>query len=362
MEESTSILSIHGSTGGELNIRQPFYNNAPSKLLETENTLNRVFEEYTGRIESFMLMMDLLKEGILIINNAGETCYANEPGNTFLRDWNKDIAGHLTYRLLAAEQLIEVSNKLNHSLQIRSNNFFWNGEQCNIFIIEEAVLVNPSITLPTPTQHNELLQPLMNYMQQIAEYETAGKTDEVADYAQLANNTIAYNEKLINDAKIFMGLVNYKPVLQQISMQKIVGDVLKSMGAEIEEAAIEVSVSELPEATADKELVTKFLKHLISNALKFRNKSKKAIIDIGHDKSDGQFIFCVRDNGIGISKKHHDEIFNLFATLNDQHQYPGNGMGLALCKKIVELHNGTIWVESLPGHGSNFYFKFNAQP
>lgn len=144
-------------------------------------------------------------------------------------------------------------------------------------------------------------------------------------------------------------------------MQNIAGDVLKSMGPEIEEAEIEVSISELPETTADKELINKLLKHLISNALKFRNKARKAVIDIGHDKNDGQFIFCVRDNGIGISKKHHEQVFNLFSTLNDTKEYPGNGMGLAICKKIVELHNGKIWAESLPGHGSNFYFKLNAK-
>ena len=144
-------------------------------------------------------------------------------------------------------------------------------------------------------------------------------------------------------------------------MQNLVGDVLKSMGPEIEEAGIEVSLSDLPEAIGDKELILKLVKHLISNALKFRNTSRKAVIDVGHDKSDGQFIFCVRDNGIGISKKHHEEVFNLFSKLNDAEQYPGNGMGLAICKKIVELHNGKIWVESLPGHGSNFYFKLNAK-
>ena len=92
--------------------------------------------------------------------------------------------------------------------------------------------------------------------------------------------------------------------------------VLKWKGPEIEDAEIEISISELPEATGDKDLITNLLKHLISNAVKFRNKGRKAIIDIGHNKSEGQVIFCVRDNGIGISKKHHEEVFNLFFSLN----------------------------------------------
>jgi len=166
---------------------------------------------------------------------------------------------------------------------------------------------------------------------------------------------------LLGDIKAYIGLVNYQPVLTQVSMQKLVGDVLKGMGAEIEDAEVEVSVSDLPDTKADKELVSKLLKHLVHNALKFRNKSRKAVIDIGHDKSEGQYIFCVRDNGIGISKKHHDQVFDLFSALNNADEYPGNGMGLAISKKIVELHDGKIWVESLPGHGSNFYFKLNAK-
>jgi signal transduction histidine kinase len=99
----------------------------------------------------------------------------------------------------------------------------------------------------------------------------------------------------------------------------------------------------------------KVLYCLLDNAVKFRRSNKKLVIDIGHDAYDGNVIFCVRDNGVGVSRKDHEKIFELFERLNPN-ETQGNGLGLAICKKIAELHNGKIWVESLPGHGSNFYF------
>jgi hypothetical protein len=371
--ESTSILLLDGNAESAVKTQESLQTNGRAiklipttdKLTETENKLNRVFEEYTGRIESFMQMLDTLKEGVVIINKGGEVCYTNELGNAMLSNDSLriEISNFLNYKELGAEESITVQNDLQLEIHIRTNNFFWNGEQCNILVIEKKELVKKEEALPVKSQPklSETFEALMNYVQLIAEHETNGKATEAAECAVLAGNSVVQSEKLLGDVKSFIILANYQPVFARLSMQNLVGDVLKAMGPEIEEAEIEVSVSDLPEAVGDKELILKLIKHLTGNALKFRNKSRKAVIDIGHDKSDGQYIFCVRDNGIGISKKHHDEVFNLFSKLNDTEQYPGNGMGLALCKKIVELHNGKIWVESLPGHGSNFYFRLNAK-
>jgi chemotaxis family two-component system sensor kinase Cph1 len=139
-------------------------------------------------------------------------------------------------------------------------------------------------------------------------------------------------------------------------MKMAVADVLKQLKPAIAAAGAEVNIAELPDVNADRDLVEKLILQLIDNSLKFGKKGKKLVIDIGFDKLEGNLLFCVRDNGMGIPKKYQDKIFEPFERLNRVDEYPGNGLGLAICKKIVDLHKGKIWVESLPGFGSSFYF------
>ncbi|HLP19034.1 MAG TPA: ATP-binding protein, partial [Chitinophagales bacterium] len=165
----------------------------------------------------------------------------------------------------------------------------------------------------------------------------------------------------LSDLKVYIALNEHPFQLQKVSMKMVLADVLKQMKARIDEAQAEVSFTELPDVSADRELVEKLLTQLIDNALKFRKKDKKPVIDIGFDKFEGNIIFCVRDNGIGISKRYYHKIFDLFEKLNRVDEYPGNGLGLAISKKITDLHGGEIWVESLPGSGSNFYFTLKGK-
>jgi light-regulated signal transduction histidine kinase (bacteriophytochrome) len=96
--------------------------------------------------------------------------------------------------------------------------------------------------------------------------------------------------------------------------------------------------------------------NLISNAIKFRKPDTQPIITISVKKDDSTFTFSVKDNGIGIEKNYYERIFVIFQRLHNQKEFPGSGIGLAHCKKIIEMHGGEIWVESEPGRGSTFYF------
>jgi light-regulated signal transduction histidine kinase (bacteriophytochrome) len=102
--------------------------------------------------------------------------------------------------------------------------------------------------------------------------------------------------------------------------------------------------------------MSQLFQNLITNAIKFQNKSNRPEVQITSKKIDDKWLFSVKDNGIGISPAHFGKIFEIFQRLNNSTEYEGNGIGLANCKKIVELHQGEIWVESAPGKGTTVNF------
>jgi len=202
----------------------------------------------------------------------------------------------------------------------------------------------------------EPVRTILNYVQLISENLHKKKYDAATEYADFAKAAADRMEKLLSDFKVYIALSDYKPTPTKVSMKMAVADVIKQLKAGIQATGAEVNVAELPDVNADRELVEKLIVQLMDNALKFGKKGKKLVIDIGFDKFEGNVLFCVRDNGMGIPKKYQDKIFEPFERLNRVDEYPGNGLGLAICKKIVDMHKGKIWVESLPGFGSSFYF------
>jgi light-regulated signal transduction histidine kinase (bacteriophytochrome) len=115
-------------------------------------------------------------------------------------------------------------------------------------------------------------------------------------------------------------------------------------------------VEKLPEIKAYATELQVLFQNLISNALKFRKKNQAPHIKISAKQERGGWTFAVQDNGIGIKDIHHEKIFTIYQRLHNRNEYEGTGIGLAHCQKIVELHNGSIWVESKPDEGSTFYF------
>jgi light-regulated signal transduction histidine kinase (bacteriophytochrome) len=108
--------------------------------------------------------------------------------------------------------------------------------------------------------------------------------------------------------------------------------------------------------------LTQLFQNLVSNAMKFRSDQRAPVIRITADRQDDGWVFSVADNGIGIKRDYFVRIFQVFARLHARLRYPGTGIGLAICQRVVERHGGRIWVESVPEQCSTFYFSLPDDP
>jgi light-regulated signal transduction histidine kinase (bacteriophytochrome) len=131
--------------------------------------------------------------------------------------------------------------------------------------------------------------------------------------------------------------------------------VTESLQLAIDDKGATVTCDPLPEVLGDNVQMVQLLQNLIGNAIKFHG-AEPPRVHVGVRKQGGHWLFSVRDNGIGIEPQYLERIFVIFQRLHNRAEYPGTGIGLAICRKIIERHGGQIWVESAPGKGATFYF------
>jgi PAS domain S-box-containing protein len=202
----------------------------------------------------------------------------------------------------------------------------------------------------------------------------------VASYVQLLARR--YQDKLDADANEFIGFA----VDGAKRMQALISDLLAysrvgthakpfaptegetvfkramdNLQVAVTESGAAVTHDALPVVTGDVGQLTQLLQNLIGNAIKFRRAGEAPQVHVGVAQRDGEWLFSIRDNGIGIEMQFADRIFQIFQRLHTRAEYPGTGIGLAVCKKIVERHGGRIWIESAPGQGSTFHFTLPAE-
>lgn len=144
---------------------------------------------------------------------------------------------------------------------------------------------------------------------------------------------------------------HFKPIV----MNEIIGEVTRDMHISILESGAHVTHAELPWLWGERVMMSRLFQNLISNAIKFHKLGIPPVVHISCLREEGSWHFLISDNGIGIEPEQIDRVFGLFQRIHGQADYPGSGIGLATCKKIVEMHQGRIWVESVPGEGSTFH-------
>jgi signal transduction histidine kinase len=183
-----------------------------------------------------------------------------------------------------------------------------------------------------------------------------GKLDADADkFIGYATEGATRMQVLIQDLLAFSRVGRNGGAGEHIECSAVMKDVLQTLATNIQENRAVVTYGELPAVWTDRTQMSQVFQNLIGNALKFRG-SDPPVISVQAEKTGQNWLFSVSDNGIGIAPEHADNIFVVFQRLHARTEYPGNGIGLAICKKIIERAGGRIWVESQAGSGSTFKF------
>ncbi len=201
----------------------------------------------------------------------------------------------------------------------------------------------------------EPLRMISSYTQLLAR-RYKGKLDQDADdfigYTVDGANRM---QQLINDLLAFSRVGTRGKPLESVSSQAALDLALENLQTAIEESHAQVTQDTLPVVLADDFQLMQLFQNLIGNAIKFHS-DKPPSIHVGIEDGEKEWVFTVQDNGIGIDPQYFGRIFIIFQRLNKRDQFPGTGIGLAICKKIVQRHGGRIWADSKPGLGSTFYF------
>jgi PAS domain S-box-containing protein len=202
----------------------------------------------------------------------------------------------------------------------------------------------------------EPLRMVASYVQLLSK-RYAGKIDKDADdFIQYASDGALRMQRLINALLEYSRVGTRGGEFKKVSCEEVMNRVHWNLQKMIEESEAVVTKSPLPEIMADESQVLQVLQNLIANAIKFR-KEEPPRIHVSAKQEEGNWLFSVEDNGIGIPPEYFERVFEIFNKLHPSSKYSGAGIGLATCKKIMERHKGRIWVESTVGRGSTFFFS-----
>jgi len=202
----------------------------------------------------------------------------------------------------------------------------------------------------------EPLRMVASYIQLLQRRYKGSISAEADEFINYSVDGVVRMKTLINDLLAYSRVNTKDAPLEDVDVNKIVAQNLKNLAASIQETGAQINYENLPVVKANTLQINQLFQNLISNAIKFRKPDVSPIVNITAKHAGDEWLFTVSDNGIGIDKEFSDKIFIIFQRLHNNSEYPGTGIGLAICKKIVEKLGGHLWVESEPGRGSTFTF------
>jgi PAS domain S-box-containing protein len=201
----------------------------------------------------------------------------------------------------------------------------------------------------------EPLRHLLVFSERLEEHLIEGASAKVAADLETIKRSATRMRRTILDVQELTALERAPLQLQPVAMDQCIHGALAALQAVIQESGAVIEIAEMPTLVADESLIATLFKHLVSNALKFCPRPVK--VRIAAEQINGAWVLGVIDNGPGVDRRYAERIFHPFERIGAQRSDGGSGMGLAICRVIVERHRGDIWVESTPGQGANFKFR-----
>jgi len=251
-----------------------------------------------------------------------------------------ELAFQLEKKGKLADELAVINTELT-----RSNDAL---ERSNVELGQFAYVASHDLQTPL---HN------INGFVQLLKANYAGRLDAQAD--EWMNRIVESSRQmhlLIQDVLTYSRVDSRARPFELVSLRDVYEDSVRLLQASIDDAGGEVSAGELPAVMGDRSQLIQLMQNLIGNGLKYHGE-KPPHVHVSAELNGSNWLFSVRDNGIGIASKHLERIFEIFKRLHDQQEYPGTGIGLAVCRRVVHRHAGKIWAESAgEGHGSTFKF------
>jgi PAS domain S-box-containing protein len=270
---------------------------------------------------------------------------------------NKELAYQNELKEKRAQELVIANQELafqNQEKEKRANELRTINKE-----LEQFAHANKELKQFAYISSHELKEPLRtigNFIQIINEDYALTLNEKIIIYLGKIDDSVKRMNILISSLVNFSKLGSNKK-LSHVDCKEIIDSVVSDLTAIIASSNARIEVSEMPKLNIYEIEFRQIFQNLITNAIKFRKKGTPPIIQIRSENINETYRFSVSDNGIGIDPIHFDRVFNIFQRLhNTEAEFEGKGLGLAYCKKIVQLHKGDIWVESELGKGSTFYF------
>ncbi|GAB6053434.1 hypothetical protein JCM17960_22540 [Magnetospira thiophila] len=247
--------------------------------------------------------------------------------------------------LTTKSQALEVTNSELHQTLIRL-------KQTNTELDSFAYVASHDLREP--------LRMISSYLELLIKRYGNQLDQDAHDYVGFAVGGAQRMDALIKGLLQYSRLQTAEGSLSEVDSEQVLEEALDNLEVSISESEGIVTFENLPRVVADRSQLIQLFQNLVGNALKYRSQERPPQIHISASTKDGMVTFCVQDNGIGMEARYFERIFLIFQRLHSREEYGGTGIGLAVCKKIVERNGGRIWVESTPGKGSSFFFTLFA--